>query len=245
MPIFVVAAPSGGAGMAASQALAHAATAAGFPTLALDVRGERETPPGPALFPLLVVDPHAAPALIAEHGRAAVTVVHLQEPRVEWLRLLLPLADSVLVPGTRIGRDLDDAAGLYATISALEIRGASGRTLQPWLLPSGWACVKNPGVRLRGWRGQLERRTFPGGLHCLPMVFPWTGPESLRMASRAHVAAVGAGLLRHLAAIADGRAPVRPAAGFAGGDPWPELPPPAPVTHLPWVRPQFHQPQGA
>jgi hypothetical protein len=156
----------------------------------------------------------------------------------------LPLADTVTVVGDRTG-NLDHAAELYGVVARLEIKGASGRALQPWLLPSGWPCRLNPGIRLRGWQVQLERRAFPGRLRCLPVVFPWSNLDSLMRATKERVDATGACLVGHLARIADGLAPVRPAGGLAGGDPWPDLPPAAPVVRLAGVRQRPHLLQGA
>jgi hypothetical protein len=51
------------------------------------------------------------------------------------------------------------------------------------------------------------------------------------MAPRERIAAVGSDLLRHLATIAGGHPPGRPAAGVAGGDPWPD-----PSVRSPTVR---------
>jgi hypothetical protein len=156
----------------------------------------------------------------------------------------LPLADTVTVVGDRTG-NLDHAAELYGVVARLEIKGASGRALQPWLLPSGWPCRLNPGVRLRGWQAQLEPRAFPGRLRCLPLIFPWSHLGSLVRATKERVDATGACLAEHLARIADGLAPVRPAGGLAGGDPWPDLPPPVPVVRLAGVRQRPNLLQGA
>jgi hypothetical protein len=190
-----------------------------------DIPGNRHMT-GPALFPSLAVDAMTVAATIAEQDPTAVAVVHLMQPDTTTLRVLLPLGDSIVIPGTRLGRDLDEAAELYAAVASLEIEGASGKAVRPWLLPAGWSCSRNPGTRLWGWRRQLERRTFPGRLRCLPMILPWTGMEYLLADRRDRVEMVGTRLLENLGAIAGGQSPVRPADGLAGGDPWPDCPVP-------------------
>ncbi len=96
-----------------------------------------------------------------ERRRLDEVIAYVEQPSEDVLRRLLPLADTVMVVGDRT-RNLDHAADLFEIIAGLGIVGASGLVLLPWLLPSGWPCARNPGVRLRGWQMQLERRTFPG-----------------------------------------------------------------------------------
>jgi hypothetical protein len=245
MPIhIIVAAPtSGGAGRSASHALAHAASVQGLPTLLLEVPRVARERTRPALVASLALDPEAAARAIAERNRSDIVVAYVEQLDADFLRCLLPLADTITVAGDRTG-NLDQAACLYGAVAAFEIATASGRALEPWLLPSGWPCNRNPGVRLRGWQAQLERRTFPGRLRCLPLIFPWSDLDSLGRADRQRVEAIGTRLLAHLTAIAAGRAPDRPAGGLADGDPWPDLPPPAPVVRLSGLRPRLHLLQG-
>ena len=235
MPTYVIGTgpDAGAAGAAAAQLLAFTAFGGTTPTFLFDVH---EAPPRPGvrprgLFRSLPVLAALAPAVISEFGPNPTIIVRVQAKTAETLGPLLSMADAVVLCGTRMGRDLDDGVALYGEVSDLGVRGASGRVLEPWLLPVGWACTRSPGTRLGGWRSQIERRA-PQGLRCLPLVLPWSEPVGLLMAGRSRVQRVGQTLLDHLAAIADGRLPERPAAGLAGGDPWPDRPVPTPPRPL-------------
>jgi hypothetical protein len=239
----IVAAPtSGGAGRSASHALTHAALAQNLAATLFEVRPEDRD--RLSLIRPVVTGSEEAAKAIAERRRPDEVIAYVERPSEDVLRHLLPLADTVMVVGDRT-RNLDHAADLYEMVAELGIIGASGLVLLPWLLPSGWPCTRNPDVRLRGWRAQLERRTVAGRLRCLPLVFPWSDLGSLVRANKERIEAIGTSLLKHLTAIASGRAPDRPAAGLAGGDPWPDLLPPAPVVRLSGIRPRLIAPQGA
>jgi hypothetical protein len=246
MPAHIIAAArsSGGAGRSASHVVTHAAFGKGLPALLLETREVSRERTRLALVPPLVVELEDTAKLIAKNRLSDMVITYIEEPDEGALRSLLPLADTVTIAGDCTG-NLDDAAKLYGVVAGLEIAGASGRTLRPWLLPSGWPRSIDPGIRLRGWRAQLERRAFPGRLRCMPLVFPWSDLGSVLRAHEDRLGVMGASLIEHLAAIADGGAPSRPAEGLAGGDPWPDLQPSAPVVHLSGIRAPRNLVQGA
>lgn len=252
MPVHVIGtAPGGGAvGIVASQVLGLAGLRMATPMVLLEVSADSSrSAPRARLLPALPVRDSEAASVLSEIASSVTVIAAVEAATAATLAPLLPFADTVLVSGTHLGNDLRQAVGLCRELSDLKVLGRSGGIAAPWLLPAGWACMRSPGTRLRGWQRRLADVAGQQSLRCMPFVFPWLELGSLMMAKSDRLDAVGQSLLRHLSALATGRRPDRPLDGLVGGDPWPDHPagldaPTASVFRLSHFRTRLHSIQG-